>query len=40
MSGFIVELLDEVPTMDLSEMPVETNIINKFVVGLRDAIIN
>ena len=38
MSGFIVELLDEVPKSELSEMSVESSLLNRFVVGLREGL--
>ena len=38
MSGLIADLMNEVPTNEMSEMPVESSTINRFVIGIRDAL--
>ena len=38
MSGLIEDLMNEVPKNEMLEMPVESSTINRFVIGLRDAL--
>ena len=38
MSGYIADLLDEIPTQSAEDLPVETGVLNLFAVTLREGL--
>ena len=38
MSGYVVDLLIDVPKQDMDDLPVESNLLNKFVTSLREGL--
>ena len=38
MSGYVVDLLVDVPKQEMADLLVESNLLNKFVVSLRDGL--
>ena len=38
MAGYIADLLDEVPTQGADDLPVESGVLNLFVVTLREGL--